>query len=187
LLRLFALVPAMGCCLFLQIGLFGRTDYRRPADVIVVFGCGVRADGKPSLALADRVRTGCALYREGLAPVIVMSGGYGHRRPVSEPTAMRRAAIELGVPAEAIVLDESGWSTKHTVENVREMAKSRRWENVLMVSHGYHLSRVKMLSHRAGLVSYTVPAQESRPLLWKHYYVQRELAAWLYHYFAPLL
>src|ERR1051326_3548310 len=40
-----------------QIATFGTTDYRRPADVIVVFGAKVYADGTPSDALADRVRT----------------------------------------------------------------------------------------------------------------------------------
>src|SRR5262249_1030878 len=59
----------------LQMLCFGRTDYSRPADAIVVFGARAYADGSPSLALADRVRTGCALWRRGLAPLLVLSGG----------------------------------------------------------------------------------------------------------------
>ena len=47
-----------------QAASFGRTDYRRPADAIVVFGARTYADGTPSDALADRVRTACALYHE---------------------------------------------------------------------------------------------------------------------------
>ena len=43
-----------------HIATFGVTDYRRPADVAVVFGAAVRPDGSPSLALADRTRTACA-------------------------------------------------------------------------------------------------------------------------------
>src|SRR5205085_2927019 len=49
-----------------QIFCFGKTDYRRPADVTVVLGARVYSDGRPSDALADRVRTACALYRDGL-------------------------------------------------------------------------------------------------------------------------
>jgi len=38
---------------------FGNTDYRRPADAVVVFGARVYASGKLSDALEDRIRTGC--------------------------------------------------------------------------------------------------------------------------------
>jgi len=48
-----------------QMICFGLTDYRRPADAIVVFGAGISPDGTPSLALCDRVRTGCLLYKQG--------------------------------------------------------------------------------------------------------------------------
>jgi len=46
---------------------FGQTDYRRPADAVVVFGCRAYADGRPSDALADRVNTAIALYQDGYA------------------------------------------------------------------------------------------------------------------------
>jgi hypothetical protein len=38
-----------------QVALFGATDYRRPADVIVVFGARAYEDGRMSSPLADRV------------------------------------------------------------------------------------------------------------------------------------
>lgn len=60
-----------------QMYCLGRTDYRRPADVIVVFGCLVRADGTPLMPLADRVRTGVELYQAGLANRLIFSGGPG--------------------------------------------------------------------------------------------------------------
>ncbi|HLO34943.1 MAG TPA: ElyC/SanA/YdcF family protein, partial [Candidatus Deferrimicrobium sp.] len=60
-----------------QIGFFGTTDYRRPADAAVVLGARVYADGAPSPLLADRIATGVELYRAGLVPRLVMSGGDG--------------------------------------------------------------------------------------------------------------
>ncbi|HEX2948824.1 MAG TPA: hypothetical protein VHV83_04545 [Armatimonadota bacterium] len=56
-----------------QIYCYGTTDYRRPADVIVVFGARAYADGEPSTALADRVRTACMLYHAGYAPCLIFS------------------------------------------------------------------------------------------------------------------
>jgi len=64
-------VIVAGLCLLAQLGTYGCTDYRRPADAIVVFGAGVRLDGRPSDALRFRTRTACMLYKEGLAPKLV--------------------------------------------------------------------------------------------------------------------
>ena len=48
-----------------QMYCYGNTDYRREADVVVVFGCRVYKDGTPSDALKERVQTACRLYLEG--------------------------------------------------------------------------------------------------------------------------
>jgi hypothetical protein len=73
----------------LQVFCFGKTDYRRSADAIVVLGARAYASGKPSDALADRVRTACELYKEGLAPKLIFSGGPGDGA-VHETEAMKR-------------------------------------------------------------------------------------------------
>ncbi len=185
-LRLAGLATVMAGCLLAQLMAFGATDYRRPADAIVVFGAGVRPDGEPSLALYDRTRTGCELYHQGLAPTLILSGGgYDDGRP-SEPVVMRRIALACGVPEEALVLDEGGVSSDATVAFTANLARRQGWRRVLAVSHGYHLSRIKLLSHRAGVAALTVPARESQPLAWLPYFVARELAAWTWHYLRPL-
>ena len=86
------------------------------------------------------------------------------------------------MPAERIILDERCVNTAATIANAAVLARERGWRQVLMVSHNYHLSRISMLSHRAGLAACTIPAHETRPLMLKPYYVQRELAAWVYYY-----
>lgn len=172
---------AAGFCLLAQVLTFGSTDYRRPADAIVVFGAGVNRDGSPSLALFDRTRSGCLLYQQGYGKWLVLSGGPGAGQ-VSEPQAMKRIALGMRVPAEVIITDERGENTQATVSNAARLARERGWSRLLMVSHNYHLSRISMLCRRAGLAAYTVPAAETWPLTLKPYYVQRELAAWVWYY-----
>jgi len=84
-LRLSAFVIAALIFPLAQISLFGFTDYRRPADVIVVFG----ASGAP---LYDRVRTACKLYRAGLAPKLLFSGGPGEPRRAASDAQLRDAS-----------------------------------------------------------------------------------------------
>ena len=167
-----------------QMYCFGMTDYRRPADAIVVFGCRAFADGRPSWALADRVRTGCRLYQGGLAKTVVFSGGPGDG-DIHETEAMRRLAIQLGVPKSDIILDADGVNTRATTVNTAALFKQQNVKRVMAVSHFYHLPRIKLSYRRQGLEVFTVPAQQKRPR-YLGYLLARETAAlWLY-YVRPL-
>jgi len=163
-----------------QMYAFGRTDYRRPADAIVVLGARVYADGTVSDALSDRVRTACLLHTSGLAKKLILSGGPGDG-DIHETEGMRRLAIELGVPAEDILLDPGGLNTAATVENTTQMFASLGLEEILVVSHFYHLPRIKLAYRRLGREVFTVPAEESYTLSAMPYYLAREVAAfWVY-------
>ncbi len=160
---------------------YGASDYRRPADAIVVYGAGVYSDGSPSLSLADRTRTACRLYHDGFAHHVVLSGG------PREPAAMMQVTREMNVPDTAIVRDEAGVNTLATVRNSAALASQHGWSSLLMVSHDYHLARIKMFCQRAKLDAYTVPATETRPVAGTGYFYLRELAALVVYYFLPQL
>jgi uncharacterized SAM-binding protein YcdF (DUF218 family) len=169
-----------------QMYCFGTTDYARAADAIVVFGARAYADGTPSDALADRVRTACQLFKNGLAEKIVFSGGPGDGA-TDEAEAMRRMAVELGVPEDRIVLDPKGFDTAATVENTVQWLREAGVRRILAVSHFYHLPRVKMAYERAGVDVATVPAEESYPLAKMPYFVAREIVAFWAYYVRPLI
>lgn len=168
----------------LQMLCFGGTDYARSADAIVVFGARTYADGRPSQALADRVRTACSLWRDGRAPLLVLSGGPGDGA-VHETEAMAALARAEGVPDEAIVRDRDGTNTRATVANVAALLRSRGLHTTLAVSHSYHLPRVKMAFDRAGVGAYTVPARESRPIPRMPWFVGREVVALWGYWISP--
>lgn len=173
------------CCLIgfplAQIFCFGLTDYRRPADVAVVFGARAYADGRPSNALADRVRAACELYQQGLVPRLLFSGGAGDGA-IHETEAMRLLAVGLGVPDKAILLDPCGITTEATVRDTVLIFRRERMIRVLAVSHFYHLPRIKMCYQAAGWEVYTVPASQARPLLKLPWLIAREVVAiWAYY------
>jgi len=162
-----------------QISLFGTTDYRRPADLIVVFGARAFADGTPGEPLADRVRTGCALYRAGLGKRLFFSGGPGDGA-IDEPEAMARLAQTLGVPPSAIIHDPHGINTEATVRNTAALLQGKPLQ-VLAVSHFYHLPRIKMTYQRYGMDVYTVPAAPSSLRGMAFNLVREDLAFWTYY------
>jgi vancomycin permeability regulator SanA len=168
-----------------QMVCFGKTDYRRKADVAVVFGARVYANGHPSDALADRVRTGVQLYHDGLIAKLLFSGGPGDGS-VHETEAMKALAVRLGVPEKDILIDDKGVNTRATVKNTEVMFSSLRASRVLVVSHFYHLPRIKMTYQRTGWDVYTVPARESYTLRQMPYFMAREVAALWIYYLRPL-
>lgn len=165
---------------------FGTTDYRRDADAVVVFGARVYADGTPSLALEDRIRTGCQLIQEGTAQWLIASGGPGDG-DVTEAQAMRAYAIAQGVAPEQIIMDDNGLNTALTCANTTRLMQAD-WR-LLAVSHSYHLPRVKLAYQQVGLGGRvrTVPAQTSRPLAKMPIFMAREVAAWWLYFFEPVL
>lgn len=174
----------------LQMFFYGYTDYRRKADAILAFGAGVRADGSMSLALYDRTRTAVDLYENGLAPYLIFSGGPGpggHH----EALVMRAYALQRGVPADAILLDQLGlntWSSvKNSIKLVQNVLPKRKSAfstkpRILAVSTFYHLPRIKMAFHQAGSEVYTVPASETRVLFALPVYLFREILAFWFYY-----
>jgi uncharacterized SAM-binding protein YcdF (DUF218 family) len=164
----------------LQMVLFGSTDYRRPADAILVFGARTYADGGASDALSDRMRTACDLYHQGLAPRLILSGRPGDG-PVHETDAMRRFAMEAGVPDAAMIIDRAGLNTRASIQNAAAL-RARGITGVLAVSHFFHLPRIKLQAQRVGLACYTVPSPQGHPLNRLPYFMAREVAAcWVYY------
>lgn len=168
-----------------QMLFFGTTDYRRPADAAVVFGARVYATGQPSPLLADRIRTSVELYRQGLVPLIVMSGGDGSDG-FNEARVMGDVAAAAGVPRSAILLDPAGISTEATVANVSALLAGRNGGTapgqLIAVSQAYHLPRVQLAFGNAGIDVLTVPAADPEPIGEMPLLVAREvLAFWAYY------
>ncbi len=164
-----------------QLLFFGTTDYRRRADVIVVLGAKVHANGSPSTTLRDRVSTAAELYREGLAPTLIVSGGIGETG-FDESQVMRDLAVSYGVPASAIILDHEGVTSNATVTNTTRLFRQRGHHRALVVSQFYHLPRLQLDYQRAGYDVYTVPAAATIPIPKTPWFVAREIPAfWLYY------
>jgi vancomycin permeability regulator SanA len=134
---------------WLRIHRRGRSERPRPAEAIVVFGASAGRRG-PSPELAGRLEEAANLFARGYAPVVLCSGG--RSRGVSEPQVMRESLIRLGVPSEAIRLDESGTSTRRTV------TAARRFGHVLVVSSPYHVHRILAEARRQRLDAVAGPA-----------------------------
>lgn len=124
-------------------------------DCIIVLGCQVRTDGTPSHMLEDRLKQGVALYDLGAAPKLLMSGDHG-TDGYDEVDAMKRYAVEAGVPSDDVFMDHAGFSTYETVCRAKEIFQA---EKVLIVTQRYHLYRAIYIAEALGLEVYGVAAE----------------------------
>jgi len=76
----------------------------------------------------------------------------------NEPVAMRRYAEQLGVPAEAIVLDYAGFNTYDTCYRAAAIFGVH---DAILVSHAYHLPRALMTCDRLGVHSVGMAAEQA--------------------------
>lgn len=123
-------------------------------DCIVVLGCQVRSDGTPSHMLEDRLKRGVALYNNGTAPKLLMSGDHG-TKGYDEVDAMKRYAVEAGVLSEDVFMDHAGFSTYETVYRAKEIFGA---EKIVIVTQQYHLYRAMYIAEAMGMEVYGVAA-----------------------------
>jgi len=118
-----------------------------PFDAIIVPGCAVRPDGRPSGALARRTRHAVDLFKSGRAATLILTGGVG-RHPPSEAEAAAQYAIERGVPEANIVLESRSTSTRENAAYAAETMPKHLSASVLVVTDGYHCWRCRRLFGR---------------------------------------
>jgi uncharacterized SAM-binding protein YcdF (DUF218 family) len=142
-----------------QVWSTGRSDQARPVDAIVVLGAA-QYDGRPSPQLAARLDHALTLWPQGLAPMIVVTGGNQPGDRFTEADASAAYLAERGVPADAIVLEGEGASTYESMENVAAQLGGTV-DSVLIVTDPYHALRSRMIAADLGFEAYVSPTPTS--------------------------
>lgn len=137
-----------------------QVDQRRPADAVVVLGAA-QYNGRPSPVLRARLDHALGIYRAGLAPRILVTGGVGRGDTESEATVGRRYLMTRDVPAEDIVVLPQGRSTAASMSAAAAWMDGRGLESVILVSDPFHMFRLRLEARRTGLVAYTSPTGSS--------------------------
>ena len=125
-------------------------------DAIVVLGAA-EYRGRPSPVLEARLNHALFLYLKGLAPRIITTGGAGGDPVFTESTVARAYLARHGVPAEAIVVENEGESTAHSIVAVSEIMRRMNLKSAIVVSDGYHIYRVKKMLESTGIRVYGSP------------------------------
>ncbi|MGA1755008.1 MAG: YdcF family protein [Ilumatobacteraceae bacterium] len=138
----------------LQVWSAGRSDHERPVDAIVVMGAA-QYDGRPSPQLKARLDHVVELWKEGLAPMVIVTGGNRPGDRFTEAEASRRYLVDAGLPASVIEGEDEGTSSWESIGNVADMADEWNVRTVLLVSDPFHSLRIRLMAEERGLTAYT--------------------------------
>ena len=122
-------------------------EVRGDPQVMVILGCQVRADG-PSILLRDRLDKALAWLEDHPDTAVVAAGGQGPDEHISEAQAMRDYLVEAGFPEEQILLEDQSHNTVQNLRNTDALLAEQGYDttqDIIVVSSGFHLARVRML------------------------------------------
>ena len=91
----------------------------------------------------ERLDRGLELVREGVAPVLVISGGFDPRQPRAN-----RLCQEGGDGFDVACFTPHPDSTRGEARKVAELARKHRWQRVLVVTSRFHVTRARMVLDR---------------------------------------
>ena len=140
----------------------GQRDDARPADAIIVLGAAAY-DAKPSPVFEERIRHGIDLYKRGLAPKLIFTGGYGGvGARFSESQVARRYALRQGVPDKAILIESLSRNTHDNLRQASLLMQQHQLHDVIVVSDPLHMARALRSSKELGTRAAGAPTPTRR-------------------------
>lgn len=145
---------------FVVVLLTAQVDERRPVDAIVVLGAA-QYNGRPSPVFQARLDHALALYRDSLAPRVIVTGGRARGDLESEAVVGRRYLMARGVPRAALVAEPAGRTTAESMTAVARWLRDEQRESVLLVSDPFHMARLRAEARRTGITAWLSPTDTS--------------------------
>jgi uncharacterized SAM-binding protein YcdF (DUF218 family) len=137
-----------------------QQDQREHVDAIVVLGAA-QYNGRPSPVFRARLNHALGLYREGLAPLVVVTGGVGRGDTMSEALVGERYLRTQGIPDSAVAAAGEGRTTKTSMTAVAAWLRPRHITRVILVSDPFHMFRLRLEARRTELQAFTSPTESS--------------------------
>jgi uncharacterized SAM-binding protein YcdF (DUF218 family) len=150
------------------------------ADAIVVFGAA-EYDGRPSPVYRARLDHAYDLFRQGLAPIVITTGGAAADPNFSEGGVGHDYLMHRGVPDSALIAETQASDTAESAVRVGVIMRANHMKSCIAVSDAYHVFRIRKMLEHEGVEVYVAPRADSRPRsLWQRgVTVLRECASYL--------
>ena len=140
---------------------FRNASSDAPADAAVVLGAAVWT-AQVSPVFRERINHGIDLYRNGRVKKIIFTGGQGNPGEPTESSAARQYALQRGIPATDILIEEQSHNTYENILYAKQLADSHGIKKVLIVSDPLHMKRAVAMATDVGLIAAPSPTPSTR-------------------------
>lgn len=172
LIGILLLLPAGAA---VQVVLSAQLDDRTSTQAIVVLD-PARYWGDATPVLQARLQHAAMLYREGVAPVVIVTG------PRRDAARERYALMSHGVPARDIVAFDTGVDTVGSLRIVAGVMRDLGWSSATVVTDPAHAARAQTTAAALGIDAHLSPTEKGPGTALTSEYVGRETLALLrYH------
>jgi len=135
-----AIIIVLSVAAIVGVGFYlSPQDALSNSDAIVVVSGG---------ETSQRVAEGVKLYKADWAEVLIMSGAARDSLD-SNAAAMKRMAVNSGVPKETIITEEKSMNTFENAAYVREIIEQNKFNRLILVTSPYHQRRAALVFAKA--------------------------------------
>jgi uncharacterized SAM-binding protein YcdF (DUF218 family) len=129
-------------------------------DALLVMGT-TQLNGRPSPVFQARLDHALELYRRGVAPRIILTGGAAPGDLFSEAAAARDYLTAQGVSERSLLLEETSRTSYQNLKNSAKLAHTSGIVSILIVSDNFHMLRSLKMARDLGLRAYGSPTRSS--------------------------
>lgn len=143
----------VGVFIIVILAIVGLTFYLQPNDLASCeeapspAGSCTKVDAIVAISGGDtnaRTDEAIRLYKNGWANKLVFSGAALDADSPSNASVMKQRAMEAGVPAKQIFIDELAENTEQNAKNSGKIFAAQKVNTVILVTSGYHQRRASM-------------------------------------------
>ena len=156
LLAILALILVYTAVCAGSIWRYADVDETRTADAAIVLGAAAYESG-PSPVYRERLNHGIWLFQQGYVEKLILTGGVAEGNSRSDAAIGAEYALSQGVPAEAILLEETSTITEENLRGAAALMEGKGLETALLVSDPLHMRRAMLQAKDFGLTAWTSP------------------------------
>jgi len=135
-------------------------------DTLIVLGVPADKDGNPRPAMLSRMNEAVSEYERGVAPRMILTGGFDGRR-FREALVMARVAQAQGVPASAIFVESEANDTIQNACYSARIMKAHNWRSAEVIASSKQLPRAGIVFSHLPIEwrSHVAPAMLPQPTI----------------------
>lgn len=135
------------------------TTPEKPADTVIVLGCGIFPDGKLTVSLKNRLDAAYDYLENHPNACVIVSGGQGDNEPIAEADAMQNYLKLKGIEPSRIYAEDKSTSSEENLAYSLEIIKEYNLSKaVAIVTSDYHIYRALQLANELGYTGYGIPS-----------------------------